>query len=771
MRSGASGLTAEGDSHSKAKRAGRFGRLALYRLGAVPPEVLIFLFYLAVTIFMTWPLLVHFNTSVYGFPGDNLGGVWLNWWYKSAGSYGAKASFSPLAGYPFGSSTGFPLEFLAYIEVRFLLLFTSAVVAWNLDIVLSFVLSGVTMYYLVSYLARDRRVAFFGGFAYMVGVFHAYNAMFIGGAISATQWMPLYVLMLLRFLKRPVGKNAVYLALSGILVVGTSIHFGLFMAIFTIAFLLGRLFYIRVVAVPGKVGSRIQSAYRAVNQRTVLISLVVVLAVIVSVVPFYYLYVRSYNQPSKWPTSPTPGELRIIEYVEGGAASPGQYFLPNTMNPVFGSLAKKVAGDTTPNFGNAIYLGWIVIILAIAYFLLGWRQRWKGRRELKRAGDAGDRAGERSEGAIQTTGTLWGFAIAGICAFVFSLKPVLTIGSTKIPLPSYMLRIVAPWIRWYSRLAVVVSICLIVFACFGLKLLISHLNRRLLWGTAIGVFAVLIALEMSLVPPFKSFSFEEVPPIFSTISRMDSATTVAFYPMMEAGPFITSRLLFYQTIFRKPMINGAHPNSDGEALRRTVQNPYNPSTPGILRRMGLNHMVFFEGSTEGVVGQGQDARLLPQGLREVARYRGKDTFQSARLYEITAAPADIIPLYLGDISMPYIDEGGVTVRLLGTDNLVKFVNYSRRDKTVTVRLPLEDPFRQREVLIETTQGQILWQSVMKTGENAVAELKGLAVPTAGADLRVIVRGPSVSLPALYTTLFGVTSATLKMGDAQITEGP
>jgi hypothetical protein len=763
-------LPALADSEDEAKNVGMISpaQRLFYRLAAVPPEVPIFLFYLGVAILVTWPLVGRFNSTVYGYPGDNLGAIWINWWTKSAASFGGKPSFTPLAGFPFGTSTGFPLEFLGYLEMRFLLLLTSSVVAWNIDIFLSFVLSGVTMYYLVRYLTRDRRVAFFGGFVYMIGVFHAFNSMVIGGALSATQWMPLYVLVLLKFVKKPTLRYAVFLGLSAVLVVGTSIHYGLFMGIFTIAFLVGRFVYSRVAA--ARRGGRLPSGAFSVNRRTAVLSLSVFLVVMAFVTPLLILYARDSRLRGQWPASATSVVLRTSDYVEAGAARPVNYVIPSMLNPVFGSSVKKTAGDYFPNFGNAIYIGWTVILLALVW-VVALLRKWLRNRKSSPGGDEDTEMRGPGRDALETNGRLWGFAAAGLAAFLLSLKPSISVGSVKIPLPSELLRIFVPWFRWYNRLSIVVSLCLIVIACFGLKWLFSKVRGRGLRIAGIALLVCLATIEMTLVPPSRSFSFENTPAVFKSVSKLGPDSALVFYPLMEAGYFQTSRLLFYQTGFQKPMLNGGRPNTDGEAMRRTVYNPYNPDTPPILKRLGITNMVFFEGQVEGVGGQRQDASLLPAGFHQTARFFGtREAFEKARLYSVDAAPADFVPLYLGDISLPYVDEGGVTVKLLGVNNVLKILNYSGHEAKVTVRLPLTNPFSQREVLIKDSQGRTLWSGLLRQGQASEAEIRDLVlVPSDGSDLHIVVRGPSYTVSPFYTALFGVSSATLESGDARITE--
>ncbi len=734
-------------------------------LRSCPPEVWIFVFYLAAALILTWPVLSHFTTSVYGKPGDNLGTIWLNWWYKNHAAFGGSTFRSGMIGYPFSTHLWFPYEPLWYLEMRFLLLFVSAPVAWNIDIFLSYFLSGVTMYYLVRYMLKNRGIAFFGGFAYLAGVFHAYYAMWIGAGLAATQWMPLYILLLLKFIRKPSWRSSILMALSGVLVASTSVHFGLFMAIFTAAFLLGRFLYAAVAAAREKGTLRGARFGMKVNSRTMLMSLAALLTVLLCVMPFFMLFVLGANPSGKWPTSSTVGELRARQFIYYNAAVPGEYLLPNKLNPVFGPLAEEHAGTGQPDFGNAIYVGWVPVTLSLACALL-----WRRRGPEGDTGSGGGQAEEEESGTGRfTAGALWGFALAGFTAFVFSLRPHLTVGSVKIPMPSKLFSVFAPWFRWYSRLAIVVSICLVVIACFGLARLTGRL-RLSAKGLAIGLALALVAVEMVLVPPCRNFSFSSVPPVFKAIRRMPRGTAFAFYPMKESGPFVTSRLMFYQTIFQRPMLNGGTANSDGEAMRRTVYNPYNPATPSVLRRIGIDYMVFFQGRVEGTDAQRQDPGLLPPGLEEVMRFNGKGTFRYGRLYRITAPPAWVVPLYLGDVSVPYIGEGGETTRLVDRDGRIRLLNYSGGDRLVTFNLPIGNPFARQEISVEREDGEVLWRAVLERGQAEVAKIDGLLVPQGGLDLRMRSTGQSFNLSYQDLVIFAASRAAYEIGDVEVVDG-
>jgi len=754
--------------------AGRQGRLCW--LYSIPPEVPVFLFYLALTLFLTWPLIAHMNTSFYGFSGDQAGSAWFSWWYKHASAFGGTSTFSPIIGFPFGSRLGIPIEQLNYLVTRFMLLFFNEIIVGNLYVLGSFFLSGVTMYYLVRHISHDRKIAAFGGFAYMLGVYHAFYAMFIIGALGSTQWMPLYILLLLRFVKAPTVKNGVWLAVGGVVVAGFSVHYGFFMAVFTLAFLIGRYVYERIVGAREGTGVPWR---RAFNRKTALISLVVLMVVGLVVLPAYFLGTGSNAQTGKWPTSSTPSENRTGALVTNNAATPGEYLIPNVLNPVFGFISKKFKHNVFPDFTNAIYLGWILIFLGFVYLALGWRRRARRAPDKKDGeGDDADQVKDGEEddagpgkaevnGRREVTRTVVGFSTAMVVAFVLSLKPYWTIGSIRIPLPSRLVELVAPWFRWYSRFSIVVFLCLVVIACLGLQRLVRWLKRRRLRTMVPLILVVLLFLELILVPPFRQYSFAQTPPVFEAVKKTQNTAGWVFYPLTESGPFVNSSLMFWQRVFAKPMLNGAVPNSDGEALRRTVHSPYNKATPGILARFGLTNIVFFEQPVEGPLSNAPDASLLPPGYQQMASFKGNEQFGKARIYKVTASPAEIVPIYLGDISVPYTERGGNDIMLVDGTGIIRLVNYAKLGKVVNFRLPIRNPLSKREVVIQTLEGKVLWRRTLASGQEVTAQIDGLNVPTTGIEMKVKVVGPSNPVNLIMTVIFGVTKTSIAIGDAEI----
>lgn len=731
-------------------------RSAADLLRRVPTEVWIFLFFFLVTVFLTWPLLTRFGSSIYGYPGDNLGGIWANWWVKNAGSFGAKASFCPLIGYPFGSALGsvVPMEPLSFVIDHFLLLFTGEVIAFNIRIFLSFFLSGITMYYLVHYLTRDRRAAVFGGFAYLLIPYHAYLSMYIGGGICEVQWMPLYILFLLKFLKEPSVKRAVWLGAGALIVAGTSVQNGFFMAMFTVVFLIARFAYIRLSARRTRKEGEPAPPLR-LNRRTLLLSCAVVLVVIIVIVPFFFLSLPGGKQQVKWPTSPTQMVQRTDFSAYYGSALPQSYFKPGRYNLSFRALGAGPPETLTPDWYSSVYVGWTLIIILAVFVILATRKKKP----------PGRKKGKVEENGRGIASTVVGLAVVVPVAYLLSLRPYLRVGSARIPLPSIVFRLLVPWFRWYLRVGVVVGICLIVLASIALGLLLKKLKSRS-WSVFVLVLVmVVLAFDLLLVPPFRSFSFKKIPPVFESVAKAPKGATFAYYPLFPSGAFFNSQYLFYQMWTKKALLNGAGNDTDGEALRRTVYNPYLDSTPRILSRFGIGYIVCFPYAfgMQGTAG-------MPKGLELVeAPLDGSFPLGRGYIFKVTAPEANLVPIYMGDISVPstqeFTPENPSATRVVGRDGIIKILNYAKQGAPSTVTIPIANLRPARRVTI-TDGDNVLWQKDLAAGEKALARFD-LTVPSQGVDVHVKSDGNLARLPDTDIYRFAVEDAALIMQDVRI----
>lgn len=748
----------------------------LSRIRRIPPEVPIFLLFLVISVFLTWPVARHFTRTVYGIPSDNLGTMWGWWWLRNASSFNGSATFSPLIGYPFGQGfASVPLEPIFEYGARLMLLFATQTVVYNLIITSSFFLSGITMYYLVRHLTHDRRAAFFGGFAYLVSVYHAYHSMQIA-TLAITQWMPLYILTLLLFIKKASFRNAIFVLLSALLVAETSIHYGLFMLVFTPSFLLGGFAYKKLHARRLlKTLALEKTPSIAINRKTLALSMLIILVFLTIVSSFAFSNLSSSQGVGKWQTRPSRGYMRNLEASAAGSASPLAYVLPEKENFFLGWITRRFATNRVNVYDNSLFLGLSVIALAVfAIFLILRRSRRKRidtTSLIDRVCADPDQPNGRTSYQIseESKWVAWGLVGAAAVAFICSMPPYMHIKSARIPLPSILLRYLAPWLRWYMRFGIVVIICFILLASFGLSWLLRKMGKFASWLT-LCLIVVFLFLEMIVVPPFNYFKVgPPLPKVFQRVASMKSTGGLVIYPAFEPGFFNVQQYQSYQQTFQKPMLNGGWDNSDGEALRRTVYNPFNPATPGILKRFGIDHVVYlgtmFE-KYEGTEKSEKEVGFLPPGLELEYREPDKDMFGDGNIYRVNAPAADLVPIYQGDITVPIIDSGRLTVRLVERDGIIRIVNYAGKEVLTNIDIPISNLAFNHLVTV-SAEGKVYWRGRISGDQAKTIEIRDLAVPSKGLEMRLSVEGTGLIIPSGEAYLFGTDHATLRLGDVSL----
>lgn len=744
------------------------------------PELLVSVVYLQVTLFLTWPVVIKISSVVYGKPNDNLGSLWFGWWLRNAGSLGFKTSSCPFVGFPFGTRNSVvPLDFIGGLIDRFLLLFTNEVVVLNINILLSFFLSAITMYFLVRYLVRDRRVAFFAGLAYLICIYHTVTAM-IWPALAITQWMPLYILVLLLFMKKLTWKTVVGLAFVEILVAGTSIHYGFFMFVFTAVFL--PCYYLHEAWERKSLsGALAESAPRRFEVSTVFVILLALAIIVVALFPVLMLNSGT-TQRTKWRTIPAGASIRDTEFAQQTAARPIHYVSPRVPNtymeraiePLLGKSSSKINLWVGPEAMRSIYIGWTIIILAALAML--FKDKHKGFPRLERGKIVSCGAMPKTEivqkGApycLRTRSLIWGFFAGAVACFVLSLPPQLRLGSVTIPLPGMLMRIFVPSFRFTYRIGVVVTICSIVLASCGLSWILEKLWKRALVVLAIPI--ILLSMEMLVVPPFRYFEVNNKPPLYRTLESLPSDSALALYPMNDPGG--DSRYLFAQRWFKKPMLNGGPDGSDSEALRRTVHNPFVQQTPSILKRFGISYMVYYPKLFQERSVQPGSVRMtdhgtayLPTGIELIKRTQSSDALGDAVIYRIDTAPAEFVPLYLGDFTAPQLEQGRNTARLSSGKGLIKILNYLGKDTRVTLRIPMTNFFYPHQIKI-VANSKIIWTGEMSGTQKTVLELHDVFVPKEGLDVQLVTAGQKVQLIAEERALLGISQASIKISDVEI----
>ena len=170
----------------------------------IRPHLLVYLFYFAVSLVITWPLAMNLGTHLVGFPyGDSTEMARHIWWYNHALRTGQSVFWQPALGYPDGMGG---VLFWAHPQQLFpawlFAFFMPIPAAANLSILLYMALNGWGMFVLARYLLAGRTVpALLAGLAFMAAP--TFQAHLAGGhAGLMVMWpVPLYIYAVLRLIK------------------------------------------------------------------------------------------------------------------------------------------------------------------------------------------------------------------------------------------------------------------------------------------------------------------------------------------------------------------------------------------------------------------------------------------------------------------------------------------------------------------------------------------------------------------------------------------
>ena len=534
--------------------------------------------YAAAAIAATWPVARDMSGSYFGFGNDNLGGIWNFWWWAHARSEGLDPDHSPLLGAPFGFDLGaLPVQPYERWGGELLTHLFGAVPAYNILILSSFPLAGLTMYLLADYLLRNRWAAGFAGLIFAFAPFHFGMAMNYA-ALGSVQFVPLYFLFLARalFERRPRDLVGAILAF-GLMAIG-SYYYAYYALWITAA-------VVAVYAVRRRrllAGALRQARDRVRTARGAAAAAAVGLATVVVVAFLAWKPLQLFLENRESLSRPVSEAVRY-------SARLYLWFIPGLDHPVFGERVRDIyAGRLydAPYNEQAMYLGWIPLLLAVVAVVVAVRAR--------RTLSAGLR---RLRVAV-------GFAlVVGLSGAVVAAGPYLPLGpdhyrlwaqegaDPSIPLPGRLMFELAPSFRFFSRAQVFVILGLAIAAAAGLLWLHRRLGRRRGLAAALSVLVVAgVAFEYANRPPARVVQTGPTPAVYEWLAARPGQPTVAEYPM--AGP-AAPRTFYYQFWHREHASRTVNVPSSPEsaAFAQSVADITDPSTTSRLAEVGVDYVV------------------------------------------------------------------------------------------------------------------------------------------------------------------------------------
>src|SRR6266508_341902 len=157
--------------------------------------------YSALAILLTWPHARYLGDALPSAPGEGAQDLWQNawnlWWAGDALRRGQSFFFTDVLFYPQGASLLFhPLNLTSGLLAVPLRAAAGTIAAYNLLVLLSFVLSGYAVFLLARRHSCGRAAALLGGLAYTGSTFHFFHLRLGHLEQISMQWLPLYALAL-----------------------------------------------------------------------------------------------------------------------------------------------------------------------------------------------------------------------------------------------------------------------------------------------------------------------------------------------------------------------------------------------------------------------------------------------------------------------------------------------------------------------------------------------------------------------------------------------
>jgi len=501
-----------------------------------------------VTVAMTLPLVTQLGTHLPGRGDDLLVHYWNGWRTQRLLREGGRLYYTDLLFHPVGVSLLYAN--LSWMNIAMWLVLEpllGGIAAFNAFYLLNFFLCAVGMYALMRYLIGSRKAAMVAG---LVHAFWPYRLFEIGHPnLVTTQWIPLFLLFLIRTIKedqrwRDATLAAVFLTLTGYarwqLLVLAAIGGGLY-ALYSIWF--------------------------ERNRWTVELLPPLVLIVVLSLVlmaPAAYPIIEGQL------TRRHPEDLFVESIIPKQTDLLG-YVVPPHNHPLDGLFkGLEYADDWDRAWYSNAYVGYVVLILAVI-------------------------------GIARTRRMAWFWAGLALTSWLLAIGPAPRINKqvyAGVPLPYRLVEDFLPIrvMREPRRFNMLLAIPFAVAAGYGVRAVVDRLRRasasKSLSRAAFAVVTLLICVDYSQIP-VRTFD-TAVSPFYETLGEAPERFGLLNLPTgRDRSPYY----MLCQTVHGKPIVEGSVARPPREAKAFVEDNPFlrylrdkrmmNPETPDISRQLAV----------------------------------------------------------------------------------------------------------------------------------------------------------------------------------------
>jgi hypothetical protein len=497
-------------------------------------DYLILIAYLILTVIVTYPV-AFFGEKIPG-AGDVYWFLWDFWWFKTALLSFCSPYYTPYLFYPTGVTLAFSTvtPFNAILSVPLQSAF-GLINAYKILWIFTFIASGYGTYLLVKYLTDDTGAAFISGLIFMFCPYHFAHAL---GHMNLTsiEWIPFYVLFLIKTVKENNRSNAIYAAIFLFLTTISCYYYLIYLLVFTLLYLVYYLW-----------AEKYNIQKKDFLKR--LSIMVITFGLIFS--PFAY---------------PILKEILIAKssymYASGFVTYSADFlgfFIPSLFHPLFKGLVAPLYQNFTGNLAEyTVFAGYTVIFLALISIL-----KVKKKEIL-----------------------FW--LLSAITFFILCLGPILHVnGIVSIACEGYNICIPLPYLvlmripiisiaRVPSRWDILVMLSLAVLAGYGLNYIFTRINGKIFNKISkkhvlAVVFSCLILFEFLAIP--YPMSSAKVPDFYYSMAKDPEDYAILELPNF-APHMVTSEFMYYQTIHEKKLVCGYVSRIPNYAIKFSNSAPF-----------------------------------------------------------------------------------------------------------------------------------------------------------------------------------------------------
>jgi hypothetical protein len=531
------------------------------------PAFLAFVYFIGMSIVMTYPLIMKMRTEALGGGGgDGTYFIWLVAWYQKAiFQLHISPFFAPGLNYPQGwnlATTDITPAMVALALPGSLLV--SPTFGYNFAMLLSFILSGWAMYLWVRHLTGDSFAGLLAGTVFAFIPFRMAHFLIGHLSLAGTQWFPFYFWGLFDLLKqekfswKPILMAGIAAGLIGL----TSPYYVYMTGLITVFFLLGFILF--------KGYKRFKNP--AFWKNLLAFGLLALLLVGLSMLP--YLRLNSENGLAS----------RSADYLNRYSASPTDFMIPSIKQFLWGDWVIKTFHPQI--FQEAtLYIGAVAFVLALF--------AWTKRRQLRHPELADIAILTAAAGFVLSLGIQLHWLGQIVVSLPRFLQPIFNRTSMpNIHLPAYYLFLYLPFfakMRVMMRFGLFTLIFSSLLAGLGAYLLTKSASHRVKRWVAIGL---LVLVFIDFYPGvLTGFSVTQARPVDSWLAAQPDTGAIAQFPFSEESD---QGQVYDTLVSQKPFLGGYFNANSPEQFQRitsTMQAFPSQDSVDLLRQLGVSYVV------------------------------------------------------------------------------------------------------------------------------------------------------------------------------------